>query len=191
MKTRRLIVGLGNPGQEYEKTRHNLGFRVLQALAEKDGVSFIKEKSFPGFYGRKNSELFETHYLLPLTYMNDSGMAMRRCMEYYKVTVQNILIIADDIALPYGSCRLRPLGSSGGHNGLKSVEEWLGSNRYSRLKVGVGEPKLVPLKSYVLQNLTEAEELKWPKIEAACVELVQAWMTNTQLSQSWVLNDLL
>lgn len=191
MKTRRLIVGLGNPGQEYEKTRHNLGFRILQALAEKEGVSFIKEKSFPGFYGRKNSELCETHYLMPLTYMNDSGMAMRRCMEYYKVTVQNILIIADDIALPFGSCRLRPQGSSGGHNGLKSVEEWLGSNRYSRLKVGVGEPKLVPLKSYVLQNLTEAEELKWPKIEAACVELVHAWMTNTQLSQSWVLNDLL
>lgn len=190
MKSKRLIVGLGNPGQEYEKTRHNLGFRLIQALAEKDGVSFLKEKSFPAFYGRKNTETHELHYLMPLTYMNDSGQAMQRCMEYYKVNVQGILIIADDIAIPYGACRLRPSGSSGGHNGLKSVEKWLGSDRYSRLKIGVGEPKLVPLKNYVLQNLTEDEELKWPKIEAGALELVKAWIAQPTISKSWSLNDV-
>jgi PTH1 family peptidyl-tRNA hydrolase len=189
MKAKRLIVGLGNPGQEYEKTRHNVGFRLLQALALEDGVSFIKEKSFPGFYGKKNTEQFEIHYLLPLTFMNDSGLAMQRCMEYYKINFQNILIIADDVALPYGSLRVRPQGSSGGHNGLKSVEEWLGTNRYSRLRVGVSEPKEIPLKSYVLQALTENEELKWPKIEISALQLVREWMNQPQLSQSWVLND--
>lgn len=127
---------------------------------------------------------------MPLTYMNDSGMAMQRCMEYFKITVQNLLVIADDVALPYGTVRLRPYGSAGGHNGLKSVEEWLGSNRYSRLKIGVSEPKDVPLKAYVLQDLSEDEELKWPKIEAGALQLVREWMKQTQLSQSWVLNEL-
>lgn len=190
MKAKRLIIGLGNPGQEYEKTRHNLGFRVLQALAKKEGISFLKEKSFPGFYGKRSTEDYELHFLMPLTYMNDSGMAMQRCMEYYKVNVQNLLVIADDVALPYGMCRLRPHGSSGGHNGLKSIEKWLGSDRYSRLKIGVSEPKLVPLKSYVLQDLTGEEELKWPKIEAGVLELVSAWIAQPTVSKSWALNDL-
>ncbi len=191
MKSKRLIIGLGNPGQEYEKNRHNLGFRVVQALARKENVSFVKEKSFPAHYGRKNSELFELHYLLPLTFMNDSGMAMKRCMEYFKVSVQNVLIIADDVALPYGTLRLRPNGTSGGHNGLKSVEDWLGSNRYSRLKIGVSGPGSIPLKNYVLQDLSEAEELKWPKIEAASCDLIQSWINQPELSQSWVLNELI
>lgn len=190
MKTKRLIVGLGNPGQEYEKTRHNLGFRMIQALARKEGVSFLKEKSFPGFYGKKCTEHYELHFLMPLTYMNDSGLAMQRCMEYYKVNVQSLLVIADDVALPYGMCRLRPNGSSGGHNGLKSIEKWLGSDRYSRLKIGVSEPNLVPLKSYVLQDLTEEEELKWPSIEAGALELVSAWIAQPTVSKSWFLNDL-
>jgi PTH1 family peptidyl-tRNA hydrolase len=181
MKSKRLIVGLGNPGQEYEKTRHNLGFRIVQALAKKEGVSYIKEKSFPGLHGHKSNDLYEVHYLMPLTYMNDSGMAMKRCMEYFKISPQNVLIMADDAALPYGS--------SGGHNGLKSVEEWLGSNRYSRLRLGVGEPADIPLKAHVLQALSDDEELKWPKIEARACELVQAWMAQTELSQSWVLNE--
>lgn len=190
MKSKRLIIGLGNPGQEYEKTRHNVGFRIVQALAKMQGVSFLKEKSFPGFYGKKVTDNYELHFLMPLTYMNDSGQAMQRCMEYYKINVQGLLVIADDVALPYGTCRLRPNGSSGGHNGLKSCEKWLGSDRYCRLKIGVSEPSLVPLKSYVLQDLTEEEELKWPKVEAGALELVSAWIAQPTISKSWTLNDL-
>ena len=190
MKSKRLIIGLGNPGPEYEKTRHNVGFRIVQALAQKEGVSFVKEKSFPAFYGRKNTEAYELHFLMPLTYMNDSGLAMQRCMEYFKITAQNLLIIADDVALPFGTCRLRPHGSSGGHNGLKSVEKWLGSDRYSRLKIGVSEPKEAPLKNYVLQNMSEEEELKWPKVEEGTLELVNAWIAQPTISKSWTLNEL-
>jgi peptidyl-tRNA hydrolase, PTH1 family len=190
MKSKRLIIGLGNPGPEYEKTRHNVGFRIVQALARKDQVSLVKEKSFPAFYGRKNTDNFEMHYLMPLTYMNDSGMAMKRCMEYFKIGFQSILVITDDTALPFGTIRIRPMGSCGGHNGLRSVEEWLGSDRYSRLRIGVGEAKDIPQKSYVLANLSEAEELKWPQVEAGANDMIQQWILNTQLSKSWVLNDL-
>lgn len=190
MKSKRLIIGLGNPGQEYEKTRHNVGFRIVQALAKEEGVSFLKEKSFPAFYAKKSTPNYELHYLMPLTYMNDSGQAMQRCMEYYKINVQGLLVIADDVALPYGVCRLRPSGSSGGHNGLKSIEKWLGSDRYSRLKIGVSEPKLVRLKSYVLQDLSEEEELKWPQLEAGALELVKTWIAQPTISKSWSLNDL-
>jgi PTH1 family peptidyl-tRNA hydrolase len=191
MDTRRLIIGLGNPGREYEKTRHNIGFRLIQALLAKESITPIKEKFFPGLYGHKKMHDFQVVYLMPLTFMNHSGAGVRRCMEYFKINAQNILVIADDVAIPFGSMRLRPFGSSGGHNGLKSVQQWLGSEHYSRLRVGVGQPLQVPLESYVLQNLDETEELKWPKIEQGALALIQEWIGHTQLSRSWVLNELI
>jgi len=190
MKDKRLIVGLGNPGKEYEKSRHNLGFRVVENLAKLHGASFVKEKSFPGFYAKTAVGPYEVHYLMPLSYMNDSGMAMRRCMEYFKIGFQSILIVADDVAIPYGTLRLRSSGSSGGHNGLKSIQEWLGTDRYSRLRVGVGVLEEVPLKKYVLDDLSAEEELKWPKVEEAACELIQAWIGDAALSKTIVLETV-
>lgn len=184
MVTKRLIVGLGNPGLEYDKTRHNLGFRVVEKLAKLHGVQFVKEKSFPGLHGKFKTDQHEVHFLMPLTYMNESGQAMWRCLEYYKVNFQGLLVIADDIAIPYGSLRLRPHGTSGGHNGLKSIEEWLGTNRYSRLRLGIGQPENEVLKKFVLDDLTSSEELKWPMVEESAIELVNEWLKDPTLSKS-------
>jgi len=121
-----------------------------------------------------------------MTYTNESGQAMWRCLEYYKINFQSLLVIADDIAIPYGSLRLRPSGSAGGHNGLRSIEEWLGTNRYSRLRLGVGLPEDEVLKKFVLDDLTSEEELKWPLIESNAVDLVNEWLKDPTLSKSKV-----
>ena len=132
-----LIVGLGNIGAEYAKTRHNIGFMILDHIAEKENVTFGTDKlGFVTNYKHKG----RTVYLLkPSTYMNLSGKAVRYWMNELKLTPENVLIITDDIALPYHKQRLRKKGSAGGHNGLKSIEELLQTNEYPRLKIGVGD----------------------------------------------------
>jgi len=131
-----LIVGLGNRGREYTDTRHNIGFMVLDRLAETLGVSFLD---------RRYGEVCDAKYkgksfilLKPSTYMNLSGNAVRYWMRKEKIPVENLLIIVDDIALPTGSFRMRPGGSDGGHNGLAHVNIILGTDRYARIRIGIG-----------------------------------------------------
>lgn len=131
-----LIVGLGNIGAEYQNTRHNIGFRVVDALAEKAGVSFSTDR-----YGAVAEIRHRGHIvtlLKPSTYMNLSGKAVRYWLEATKTPIENLLIIVDDIALPFGSLRMRMKGSDGGHNGLKNINEILGSDAYSRIRFGIG-----------------------------------------------------
>ena len=131
-----LIVGLGNIGAEYQNTRHNIGFRVVDALAEKAGVSFSTDR-----YGAVAEMRHRGHIvtlLKPSTYMNLSGKAVRYWLETTKTPIENLLIIVDDIALPFGSLRMRMKGSDGGHNGLKNINEILGSDAYSRIRFGIG-----------------------------------------------------
>ena len=131
-----LIVGLGNIGAEYQNTRHNIGFRVVDALAEKAGVSFSTDR-----YGAVAEMRHRGHIvtlLKPSTYMNLSGKAVRYWLEATKTPIENLLIIVDDIALPFGSLRMRMKGSDGGHNGLKNINEILGSDAYSRIRFGIG-----------------------------------------------------
>lgn len=131
-----LIVGLGNIGTEYANTRHNIGFDVLDALAGASNTVFKTER-----YGDIANVKFKGRNLVllkPSTYMNLSGKAVRYWMEKEKIGLENVLVITDDLALPLGTLRLRGKGSDGGHNGLKNIQEILGTNKYSRLRFGIG-----------------------------------------------------
>jgi len=131
-----LIVGLGNIGAEYADTRHNIGFRVADALAEKNGAKFTAER-----YGAVATMRHRGHTVLllkPSTYMNLSGKAVRYWLERERIPRENLLVIVDDIALPFGTLRMRTKGSDGGHNGLKNINESLGSDAYTRIRFGIG-----------------------------------------------------
>jgi PTH1 family peptidyl-tRNA hydrolase len=132
-----LIVGLGNPGREYEKTRHNAGFRALDILADKLGCKVDKLK-FQGLYGQVNHKGRKLLLLKPQTYMNLSGRSVLQLSAFFHVPPQNIIILFDDISLEPGRLRLRKDGSAGGHNGIKSIISELGSQDFPRVKIGVG-----------------------------------------------------
>ena len=132
-----LIVGLGNPGPEYAKTRHNVGFRCLDLLAEKLGVRVDKAK-FQGLYGQTDYHGNRLYLLKPLTYMNLSGRSVLQLSAFFQVPPQRIIVLFDDISLEPGRLRVRPNGSAGGHNGIKSIIAELGSQEFPRVKLGVG-----------------------------------------------------
>jgi PTH1 family peptidyl-tRNA hydrolase len=136
-------VGLGNPGAEYERTRHNIGFMAVDRLATSWSISLGKEKRFYGIFGegRLSPRLASSgkiRLLKPTTYMNVSGQSVRACADWFKGNPENILVIYDDMDLPLGKLRLRPSGSAGGHNGMKSIISHLGTQNFPRLRLGIG-----------------------------------------------------
>lgn len=133
-----MIVGLGNPGSEYEATRHNAGFIVVDMLAEKHGCSLTKLK-FKSLYGTADIGGKKCLILKPQTFMNNSGEAVRDAAGFYKIPAENIIVVSDDISLDVGRLRIRRKGSDGGHNGLKSIIYLLNSDNFARIKVGVGK----------------------------------------------------
>lgn len=154
-----LIVGLGNPGPEYAKTRHNCGFRALDILAQKLGCKVDKGK-FEGLYGQTTYEGHKLYLLKPLTYMNLSGRSVLQLSAYFNIPPQRIVVIFDDISLDVGRLRIRSNGSAGGHNGIKSIISQLGSQDFPRVKVGVGA-KPNPdfdLADWVLSAFSASEE---------------------------------
>ena len=154
-----LIVGLGNPGKEYEKTRHNCGFRALDILAGKLGCKVDKGK-FQGLYGQTNYGGRKLLLLKPLTYMNLSGRSVLQLSAYFHVPPQRIIVLFDDISLEPGRLRIRADGSAGGHNGIKSIISELGSQEFPRVKIGVGG-KAHPeqdLADHVLSTFSASEE---------------------------------
>ena len=158
-----LVVGLGNIGVEYKNTRHNIGFMAVDRLADNKNVTFTSDKlgaiTTYKFKGRSVT------LLKPSTYMNLSGKAVRYWMNQLKIETSNVLIITDDIALPLTKLRLRPKGSAGGHNGLKNIQELLGTDVYPRLKVGVGSDFAVGRQvDYVLGEFTDDERIDLPGI---------------------------
>lgn len=155
----RVIAGLGNPGKKYALTRHNLGFMVVEELAKKHGMSFKEEKEFSAKVAKGILGDQQIHLLMPTTYMNESGRAIRRCLDFYKATPEELVVVADDVSIPYGEIRLRHMGSAGGHNGLKNTELHLGTQHYPRLRMGIGRPSIEgqPLADYVLGNFTPEE----------------------------------
>lgn len=157
-----IFVGLGNPGLRYEMTRHNLGFLVVIALAHQLGWLLKEEPRFNAMVAKGVLDGAAVHLILPLTYMNLSGEAVRAYLAYYKLPVASVAVVTDDIAVPFGQMRLKTMGSAGGHNGLKSVEEHLGTNSYIRLRMGIGHPGVRNLVDYVLEpfNQEEMKELK-------------------------------
>lgn len=154
-----LIVGLGNPGKEYEKTRHNAGFRAIDVLAGKIGCRIDKGK-FQGIYGQANYAGTKVYLLKPLTYMNLSGRSVVQLSAYFHVPPQRIIVLFDDISLEPGRLRVRADGSAGGHNGIKSIIAEIGSQDFPRVKIGVGA-KAHPeqdLADHVLSGFTASEE---------------------------------
>ncbi|HEV3272197.1 MAG TPA: aminoacyl-tRNA hydrolase [Candidatus Methylacidiphilales bacterium] len=152
----KLVVGLGNPGQEYLFTRHNVGFLILDAWADEEDETFRDEPTrFSKFVSLDSGE----RLVKPTTYMNESGRAVAAWLDWLKLTVADLLVVVDDVALSMGQIRLRPEGSDGGHNGLKSIESHLGTDRYARLRCGVDPvPPGWPLERWVLSRFRPDEE---------------------------------
>ena len=134
-----LIVGLGNPGAKYEKTRHNMGFQTVDLLADKTGVQLNKVK-FKAAYNVVNFAGCKCLVMKPQTYMNLSGEAVREAAQFYKIPADRVLVIYDDVSLPVGKLRVRPTGSAGGHNGIKNIIAHLGTQEFPRVKIGVASP---------------------------------------------------
>ncbi len=168
-----LITGLGNPGPKYQMTRHNLGFLLIDELSKKWGIPESgwseKNESTNAKLDRSNREIL---LVKPLTFMNLSGQAVSLWMQFFKIPKENLLVLVDDVAIPFGTMRLRPGGSDGGHNGLKSIDASIGSD-YARLRLGVGDPGTpIPLEKFVLGKFTTDEQKRLPDLLPAMAECV-------------------
>jgi PTH1 family peptidyl-tRNA hydrolase len=171
-----LIIGLGNPGAEYEETRHNIGFKVVDTIAEAHGGIFSTER-----HGSVSTIRFKSRTLVllkPSTFMNLSGKALRYWMDSEKIPTERILVITDDINLPYESIRLRAKGSDGGHNGLKSIQTVIGNNVYPRLRVGVGADFGIGRQvEHVLGQWTKEEGLALQEVLVKSQKAVESFCT--------------
>ncbi|MFA5167921.1 MAG: aminoacyl-tRNA hydrolase [Candidatus Omnitrophota bacterium] len=182
----KLIVGLGNPGDEYAGTRHNIGRRLMEFIAGEEKVKFALKKSQKAAIASVSWNGEALHLAYPLTYMNLSGEAIAAIVKHWKIAVdKDLLVVVDDVALSFGKFRLRSNGSSGGHKGLASIEEHLGSREYPRLRIGIGlrEDKTTakpagsdePLRDYVLSAFNIAEEKKMKELLEKGMEACRAW----------------
>lgn len=178
LATPQLIVGLGNPEPKYEQTRHNIGFAAVDALARSWKVPLAENRKFQGEFGEGLGTRGEKVRLLkPLTYMNNSGQAIRAAVDWYKISPESILVIYDDMDLPIGKIRLRLAGSAGGHNGMKSAIAHLGTQNFPRLRIGIGKPQNPsPDKntiSHVLGRFSIAENQVIAEVLQSVVECVE------------------
>jgi len=176
---KRLIVGLGNPGKQYERTRHNIGFTAVERLSSKHGLTFKKSVKLQGDLAEGMISGVPCLLLKPLTYMNLSGESVAQAMRYHSVELAHLLVIVDDVAIPMGQTRLRIDSGSGGHNGLKSIEEHLQTNQYARLRLGVGDRREgIDLASHVLGKFTEEEQKLVPALLERAVEAAELFIIN-------------
>lgn len=171
-----LIVGLGNPGAAYEETRHNIGFRIVKEFARRKSFVFRHDSQMSGDIAQGRVAGIKVILLLPMTYMNSSGQAVRRCVDYFKVGLEQSMAICDDIALPLGTLRVRNGGSSGGHNGLRSIEEHLGTQEYPRLRVGIGDRLHGDLPSYVLGRFQSQEQSELLNVVEDALKTLDLWI---------------
>ena len=168
-----LFVGLGNPGTQYENTRHNIGFKVIDRLVNDFGARDISKNSFHGQLYRSANSLF----LKPTTYMNLSGKSAQSVKNFFKVELDDVIVIHDDIDLPFGAVRFKRGGGHGGHNGLKSLDEYIGKD-YLRVRIGVGKPEhKSQVADYVLHDFSDTELTELEKlvehVANACKKLVE------------------
>ncbi|BDH59930.1 peptidyl-tRNA hydrolase [Lysinibacillus sp. PLM2] len=167
----KLIVGLGNPGKQYEHTRHNIGFECIDALAEKWNAP-LNQSKFNGLYATIHRPEGKVMLLKPLTYMNLSGECVRPIMDYFNIEIEDMIVIYDDLDLDVGKLRLRQKGSAGGHNGIKSLIHHLGTQEFNRIRVGISRPPAgMKVPDYVLAKFTKEED---PIIEEAVEKTVKA-----------------
>lgn len=170
-----LVVGLGNPGARYERTRHNVGWRVLAALEARWRCE--PAESAP-LYRTRRAEVADraVHLMWPLTYMNESGEALATWLAMHPSGESEVLVVSDDVYLPVGTLRFRPQGSSGGHRGLESIEQSLASRAFARLRIGVGQVDAAGLREHVLEGFEPEEEAVMTEIVPRAAEAVECWV---------------
>lgn len=173
----RLIIGLGNPGATYKDTRHNVGFNIVRTFAQKQGFSFKGAAHLVGELAQGMIDERKVLVFQPSTFMNESGVAVQKCIEYYKVPLHHFIVVSDDTALPVGAMRMRMKGSSGGHNGLKSIEMHLHSQAYPRFRIGVGNPEQESMKDYVLGTFSKEECLVMEEVIVKAVHALELWVS--------------
>jgi len=171
----KLVIGLGNPGSQYAETRHNIGWMVLDRLADRAGRSGRGRQRDASESVQIRLKGLDLVLAKPLTYMNDSGVAVRKLLARERVQLTDVLVIADDFALPFGKLRFREAGSHGGHNGLRSIIEELESEKFSRLRVGIGEPGRGAI-DHVLSKFAADERARLPILLDAAADAVEAWV---------------
>jgi PTH1 family peptidyl-tRNA hydrolase len=169
-----LLVGLGNPGSRYAETRHNVGFMVLERMAARSGVPFRSQPKLHGLLAELGTGPARLRLLMPQTFMNESGRAIRSALDWYRLVPGQLLVVVDDMDLPFGRLRLRAAGSAGGHNGLRSTIHHLGTQEFARLRIGIGAPALEAQErrertvGHVLGRFSPAER---PALEAVLDEV--------------------
>lgn len=136
----KMIVGLGNPGSKYEKTKHNIGFMAIDKIVNNLDVTFTEDKNFKAQIGSTFINHEKVYFVKPTTFMNNSGIAVKALLTYYNISVEDLIVIYDDLDMEVGKLRLRSKGSAGGHNGIKSIIAHLGTQEFNRIKVGIGRP---------------------------------------------------
>lgn len=172
----KLIVGLGNPGKTYENTRHNIGFMFLDRYCSSKGFS-IDKKKFNGLYTKQKINGEDVLFLKPQSFMNLSGEVVFAFVNYFKIDIQDLLIINDDLDLFFGNFKLKKKGSSGGHNGLKNIEHYLQTNQYKRLKIGISNNKNIDTKDYVLGRFTKEELQKIDQLSETINQVLDDFLT--------------
>ena len=171
-----LIAGLGNPGRDYAGTRHNVGFDAVTALSDKYNIP-LKIKERKGLSGRGTIAGNKVILLQPQTYMNNSGECIRAYMDFYKIPPEQLIVICDEIALPPGKLRLRVKGSAGGHNGMKSIIAHIGTDQFTRLRIGVGgKPEEWDLKDFVLGHFSKEDEPVMRDVMARITEEIPVYL---------------
>ena len=165
-----LIVGLGNIGEKYQLTRHNVGFMVIDEITKSLATSNIQKSNFHSTLEKSSYDLFSK----PTTYMNNSGLAVQAIYEYYKLEMEDIIVIHDDIDLPFGTVKFKIGGGHGGHNGLRSIDAHIGKE-YTRVRIGVGKPQdKADVANYVLNNFSKEELNKLPEIVEHTMNAIKA-----------------
>lgn len=172
----KLIVGLGNPGANYADTRHNIGFLVIKSLGRNLGIALRRHIGIRSLSGKGKAGFEELILALPLTFMNLSGSAVKQLFKKYKIAAKDLLIVCDDLDLELGRMKLRPKGSSGGHRGLESIAESLGTKDFSRLRIGIGGPsEVMDAADYVLSPFDRSELNRLQDIIDRAVDCCEVW----------------
>ena len=163
-----LIIGLGNPGQKYKDTRHNIGFKLIDTLLDSNSMS----NKFKSLYSKIEINKNSIHIVKPQTFMNESGVAVNEITKFFKIKQENIIVVYDDLDLPIGNLKIKIGGGSAGHNGIKSIDKFIGTD-YSRVRVGIGHPKEKKIVNrHVLEDFKDDEEEKIKEITESIVKLV-------------------
>tara|TARA_S200000501_G_C20709760_1_gene693448 strand:- start:146 stop:754 length:609 start_codon:yes stop_codon:yes gene_type:complete len=187
------IIGLGNPGKEYIKNRHNIGFMLLENFSEKHNAQFTLKNKFKSRYTEFKINDCTYKLFMPNTYMNNSGEAVRVILDWYKINLNQLFIIVDDIDLPLGKIRFRKKGSSGGHNGLKDIINKLQTENFNRIKIGIGSPpvkgknKKVNTISHVLGNISSKENIT---LDIVYKQLIESLEKLTIKNEEYIISEL-